>query len=66
MRSLEPSLADFYREMSGGRLTWRRAGFVGPLTVPEIKDKNARTEARDALTAAAHHFDFGPFDIYQS
>jgi M6 family metalloprotease-like protein len=62
MRGLEPSLADFYRDMSGGRFTWRRAGFIGPLTLPEIKEKNSHDEAGYALTVAANHFDFRPFD----
>jgi hypothetical protein len=34
LRQLEPSVADFYRQASGGKFSWRRAGFVGPLAAP--------------------------------
>lgn len=58
----EPSVAGYYREVSGGKFAWRRAGLIGPLTV-SIKGKKPDEIARLALQSAATEggFDFRPF-----
>jgi M6 family metalloprotease-like protein len=63
-RQLEPSVADFYRDASGGRFAWRRAGFVGPLDAPVDDAKDPRALARLGITTAATsgHFNFAAFD----
>jgi M6 family metalloprotease-like protein len=63
LRSLEPTLVNFYRDQSAGQFGWRRAGFVGPLSAP-VKGKSALEIARLAVTAAAKegHFNFRAFD----
>jgi M6 family metalloprotease-like protein len=64
VRSLEESVAGYYREMSGGKFAWKRAGFVGPLNAPVKDKKNAEEIAKLALTVAANqgHFNFRAFD----
>jgi M6 family metalloprotease-like protein len=64
LRQLEPSVAAFYQDASGGRFAWRRAGFVGPLEGPVSDQKDARALARLAITTAATqgHFNFAAFD----
>jgi M6 family metalloprotease-like protein len=64
VRTLEPTLVDFYRDQSAGTFTWRRAGFVGPLPIPadSLTGKGPGDIARIALTAAAGHVDFRAFD----
>jgi hypothetical protein len=52
LRQLEPSVADFYRQASGGKFSWRRVGFVGPLAAP-VTGKSEFDVARLALAAAA-------------
>jgi M6 family metalloprotease-like protein len=52
VRQLEPSVADFYRQASGGKFSWRRVGFVGPLAAP-VTGKSEFDVARLALAAAA-------------
>src|SRR5262249_14632904 len=63
LRTLEPSLVDYYRDLSGGKFTWTRAGFVGPLTAHGTT-KDTKDEARRAILAAATegHFNFKAFD----
>jgi M6 family metalloprotease-like protein len=63
LRLLEPTLVDYYRDQSAGQFTWRRAGFVGPLSAP-VKGKSALEIAHMAVTAAAKdaHFNFRAFD----
>lgn len=63
LRALEPSLVDYYRDLSGGKFTWTRAGFVGPLTAHGTT-KDTTDEARRAILAAAAegHFNFKAFD----
>jgi M6 family metalloprotease-like protein len=64
LRQLEPSVASFYQDASGGKFAWRRAGFVGPLEGPVSEQKDPRALARLAITAAATdgHFNFAAFD----
>jgi hypothetical protein len=59
----ERSVANYYREVSGGKFAWSKAGMVGPLSA-QIKGKPASEIARLAIEAAAIEsgFDFRPFD----
>jgi M6 family metalloprotease-like protein len=61
---LEPTLVGYYRDLSGGKFGFRRAGFVGPLNAP-VKGKSAADIARLAIAAAARegHFNFAAFDV---
>jgi M6 family metalloprotease-like protein len=63
LRALEPTLVGYYQDASAGKFTWRRAGFVGPVSAP-VQGKSAAEIARLALTAAASegHVDFTAFD----
>jgi hypothetical protein len=63
VRQLEPSIASYYHEVSGGKFAWRRAGFIGPLNAP-VRKKSAAEIAPLALSAAATdgHFNFAAFD----
>lgn len=65
VRQLDQSVNGYFREMSGGKFTWSRAGFVGPLNAPiNEPKKDAAGIARLALTVAATqgHFNFKAFD----
>jgi M6 family metalloprotease-like protein len=48
----EPSVAGYYREVSGGKFGWSRAGLVGPLAA-SLKGKQPNDIARLALETAA-------------
>jgi M6 family metalloprotease-like protein len=63
VRQLEPTLVGYYRDQSGGKFTFRRAGFVGPLNAP-VKGKSAADIGRLAIVTAARegHVDFRAFD----
>jgi M6 family metalloprotease-like protein len=63
LRTLEPSLVQYFRDASSGKFTWRRAGFVGPLSAP-VNGKGPADIARLAIAAAAAdgHIDFRAFD----
>jgi len=60
----ERSLVNYYREVSGGKFTWSRAGMVGPLGA-QVKGKPTSEIVRLAIESAATEggFDFKPFDI---
>jgi M6 family metalloprotease-like protein len=64
LRRLEPTLVGYYRDVSGGKFSWRRAAFIGPLSA-SLKGKGAADMARLAITAAARegHVNFKAFDI---
>jgi M6 family metalloprotease-like protein len=64
LRELEPSIVDYYRDASGGKFAWSRAGFVGPLNAP-VTGKSDGDIARLALAAAAAEgkVDFRKFDL---
>ena len=49
---LEPGIAGYYREISDGRLTWTRAGFVGPPQA-DIKNNPLRITRSRATSAPA-------------
>jgi M6 family metalloprotease-like protein len=63
LRTLEPTLVEYYRDQSAGKFAWRRAGFVGPLSAP-VNGKGAMEVARLAVSTAASagHLDFRVFD----
>jgi M6 family metalloprotease-like protein len=63
LRQLELSVVDYFRDASGGKFTWTRAGFLGPLSAA-VKGKSDSDIARLALTAAASqgHVNFRKFD----
>jgi M6 family metalloprotease-like protein len=64
LRQLEPSNVGYYQDASGGKFTWRRAGFVGPLDAPVNDQKDPAALARLGITTAATqgHFNFAAFD----
>ena len=59
----ERSVVNYYREVSGGKFTFSRAGMVGPLSA-QVKGKSASEIVRLAIESAAIDggFDFRPFD----
>jgi hypothetical protein len=59
----EPSVVGYFQEASGGKFTFTRAGFIGPLNL-SIKGKEPDEVARLALAAAANEgkFDFKTLD----
>jgi hypothetical protein len=61
---LERSVLNYFREVSSGKFTWSRAGFVGPLNA-HVKGQPATEVVRLAIDAAATDggFDFRPFDV---
>src|SRR5262249_30286702 len=62
-RGFELTLVGYFNDQSGGKFTWRRAGFVGPLTA-QVKGKEPVEIAQIAITAAAQQglVDFKAFD----
>src|ERR1700730_17383508 len=59
---LERSVLNYFREVSSGKFTWSRAGFVGPLNA-HVTGQPATEVVRLAIDAAATDggFDFRPF-----
>ncbi len=54
----DPSINNFYEEMSGGQFTWQKAGIIGPVT-----DPSPTTDHKvQAVLLAADNFDFSTFD----